>query len=165
MANSLGLVESAGQLRHAFGCFPSGVLAICAYAGDGPVGMAASSFTSVSLDPPLVSVCIQNTSSTWPVLRRQKVLGLSVLAEDQDAQCAALASKHGDRFAGVEWTSVKDGAVFVAGAALWLGCKVHTEVAAGDHTVVLLTVLGVRADASRAPLVFHGSRYRRLASL
>jgi len=127
--------------------------------------MAASSFTSVSLEPPLVSVCVQNTSATWPVLRRQRRLGMSVLAEDQDAQCAALADKKGDRFAGVEWTATEDGAVFIAGAALWLGCDVHKEIAAGDHIVVLLEVFGIRVDATRAPLVFHGSRYRRLATL
>lgn len=94
---------TGNQLRRAFGCFPSGVTAVCALVDGEPVGMAASSFTSVSVSPPLVSVCIQNISSTWPKLRRRPRLGLSVLAEGHDAACARLASKDGDRFADVGW--------------------------------------------------------------
>src|SRR5918997_4998820 len=72
------------ELRRAYGCFPSGVTAICTLVDGAPDGMAASSFTSVSLDPPLVSVCVQNTSTTWPRLRHLPRLGVSVLAESQD---------------------------------------------------------------------------------
>lgn len=76
----IGPVTTGDQLRRAFGCFPSGIT-VCALVDGTPVGMAASSFTSVSLAPPLVSVCIQHTSTTWPVLRNRPRLGLSVLAE------------------------------------------------------------------------------------
>ena len=69
-------------LRQAFACFPSGVTAFCGLAGDKPEGMAASSFTSVSIDPPLVSVCVANSSTTWPRLADLPSLGLSVLASD-----------------------------------------------------------------------------------
>lgn len=63
--------DKATLLRRAFGCFPTGVAAVCAVAETGPVGMAVSSFTSVSLEPPLLSVCMQNSSTTWPTLRRR----------------------------------------------------------------------------------------------
>ncbi|MDX3308758.1 flavin reductase family protein [Streptomyces sp. NPDC054884] len=150
-------------LRQAFGCFPTGVTALCALDSGTPVGMAASTFTPVSLQPPLVSVCVQGTSSTWPKLRRQSRLGLSVLAEGQDLVCRSLAGRDGDRFADVDWESGEDGEVYIHGANLWLDCSVHAELSGGDHRIVLLEIHGLKADPDRAPLVFHGSRFRRLA--
>lgn len=150
-------------LRRAFGCFPSGVTALCALDGGTPVGMAASTFTPVSLAPPLVSVCVQDTSATWPKLRGQHRLGVSVLAEGQDAICRSLASKEGDRFADVDWEAAEDGSVFIHGASLWLECSVHAELPGGDHTIALLEIQSLTVQPDRAPLVFHGSRFRRLA--
>jgi flavin reductase (DIM6/NTAB) family NADH-FMN oxidoreductase RutF len=153
------------QLRRAYGCFPSGVTAVCAMIADQPVGMAASSFTSVSLGPPLVSVCVGNGSTTWPRLRDRARIGISVLAHGQESTCRALSAKHEDRFANVEWEVSGDGAVFVQGASLWLNCSVSAELPAGDHTIVLLRVHGLRANLESEPLVFHGSRFRQLAAL
>ncbi|WP_434599010.1 flavin reductase family protein [Streptomyces sp. A5-4] len=158
-------VTAAHQLRQAFGCFPSGVTALCGYRDGEPVGLAASSFTSVSMEPPLVSVCIQHTSTTWPKLREQRRLGLSVLAEGQDEICARLASKDGDRFAGMDWVASDDGSVFVDGATLWLDCTIHQEVTFGDHDIVLLGIEGLSAVPDTSPLVFHASRFRRLAGI
>ena len=152
-------------LRRAFGCFPSGVTAVCALVDGVPVGMAASSFTSVSMDPPLVSVCVQDSSTTWPKLRERPRLGLSVLAEGHDAACTSLSSKHGDRFAGVDWEATTDDAVYVRGSTVWLDCSVEREVPAGDHAIVLLRIHGLRARPDTAPLVFHGSRFRTLAAV
>src|SRR5262245_24795929 len=106
-----------GLLRRAFGCFPSGVTAVCAMVGDSPVGMAASSFTSVSLEPPLVSVCFQASSTTWQRLRERPRLGISVLAQGQDEVCMSLAQKTNDRFADVAWDRTPRGAVVVRRAA------------------------------------------------
>jgi flavin reductase (DIM6/NTAB) family NADH-FMN oxidoreductase RutF len=156
-------ITDGHQLRQAFGCFPSGVAAVCAVVDGSPVGLAASSFTSVSVAPPIASVCVQHTSTTWPVLRQRPRLGLSVLAEGQDAVCQRLANKNGDRFAGTDWVSATDHSVFVEGATLWLDCTIHGEFTAGDHDIVLLDVHGLRADPKAPPLIFHGSRFRRLA--
>ncbi|MEU3509697.1 flavin reductase family protein [Streptomyces longwoodensis] len=158
-------VTAPQQLRQAFGCFPSGVTALCAYRDGEPIGLAASSFTSVSMEPPLVSVCLQHTSTTWPKLREQPRLGLSVLAEGQDEICARLARKEGDRFAGTEWFASESGSVFVEGATLWLDCTIHEEVTSGDHDIVLLRIQGLSAVPDTSPLVFHASRFRRLASI
>ena len=152
-----------GTLRRAYGCFPSGVTAICAMAGAEPVGMAASSFTTVSMEPPLVSVCIQQTSTTWPKLRARPRLGVSVLAEEHHDVCRSLSAKDGDRFAGVNWRADQGGAVFIGGAPLWLDCSLHTEVEAGDHLIALLEIERLRIDPDAAPLVFHASRFRLLA--
>jgi len=151
------------ELRRVFGCFPSGVIAVCAIVDGVPVGMAASSFTAVSVVPALVSVCIQNTSTTWPRLRGRTRLGVSVLAECHGEACVTLSRKVGDRFAGVSWTELPGGGVLVHGASAWLDCRPVAEVAAGDHTIALLEICSMGADPETPPLVFHGSQFRRLA--
>ena len=148
-----------------FGCYPSGVAAICAVVDGEPVGMAASSFTSVSVDPPLVSICVQNNSRTWPRLRDRPRLGLSVLAEGHTEACRTLSQKDGDRFAGVPWTDLPSGAVFIVGASAWLDCRMHSEVHAGDHTIVLLEICSLGADVGARPLVFHGSHFHGLTAV
>ncbi|MER6490130.1 MULTISPECIES: flavin reductase family protein [Streptomyces] len=156
-------LDSRG-LRDAFACFPSGVIALCALAQDGvPAGMVVSSFTTVSLDPPLVSVSVQNTSTTWPILRERARLGLSVLAEQQHREVRQLASTGTDRFAGVSWRAADDGAVYLDDAVGWFSCSVWNQLPAGDHTIALLEIRGLRTVAGGAPLVFHASRFRRLA--
>ena len=85
MRPSLGATE----LRRVFAAFPTGVTAIAALVDGVPVGLAASSFTSVSLEPPMVSVCVARTSATWPLLRRADRLGVSVLGAHQEEACQA----------------------------------------------------------------------------
>lgn len=159
------VTEEPTQLRQLYGCFPSGVTAICALDTGEPVGIAASSFTSVSISPALVSVCVQKTSTTWPRLRRLGRLGVSVLSQDQNDACRSLSAKTGDRFACVEWSSTAGGAVLVHGAVAWMECSIHEEVSAGDHTIALLDVHSICAEPERSPLVFHGSRFRQLAAI
>ncbi|GAA5040790.1 flavin reductase (DIM6/NTAB) family NADH-FMN oxidoreductase RutF [Thermocatellispora tengchongensis] len=150
-------------LRAAFGCFPSGVTAICAVIDGEPAGMAVSSFTSVSLEPPLISVCIQNTSRTWVRLRRAARIGVSVLADRHGDHCRRLSRRTGDRFGGIPWDIADSGAMFVRGAPAQFDCSLHREVEAGDHSIALLRVHALAACPASAPLVFHGSTFRRLA--
>ncbi|QLL09952.1 flavin reductase family protein [Mycobacterium vicinigordonae] len=150
------------SLREAFGHFPSGVIAIAAIVDGVREGLAASTFVPVSLEPPLVSFCVQNTSTTWPKLKNAASLGISVLGEAHDAAARALAAKTGDRFAGLETHSSGSGAVFVKGTALWLESAIEQLIPAGDHTIVVLRVSEVNVDAEVAPIVFHRSVFRRL---
>jgi flavin reductase (DIM6/NTAB) family NADH-FMN oxidoreductase RutF len=150
-------------LRNAFGCFPSGVTAICAMTDGEPAGMAASSFVSVSLDPPLVLVCIQNCSATWRKLRNAPRIGVSVLGEEHDRACSQLAAKSGNRFESLEWFTTAGGAVLLEGAAVSLDCSVVEEIAAGDHQLVLLRIEALKFQPTVNPLVFHASRFRKLA--
>ncbi|MFI6347408.1 flavin reductase family protein [Streptomyces sp. NPDC050560] len=141
-------------LRGVYGAFPSGVTAVAGLVDGAPVGLAASSFTSVSLDPPLVSVCADRASATWPALWRARRLGVSVLGAHQDALCRRLSRK-GDRFTGVALTVSPGGAVLIDGASAWFDCTVHARLPAGDHEVVLLRVHALSADQDTPPLVFH----------
>lgn len=160
-----GLLNPA-ELRRAYGRHPSGVAAVCAVEDEGtPVGIAASSFVGVSLDPPLISVCVQRSSTTWPRLVALSRLGVSVLSEDHDHLGRQLGSRTEDRFAGVDTVTTEAGALFIAGAALWLECTIHASLPGGDHEIVLLDVLGCRVAAPDVrPLVFHDSTFHTLGA-
>ena len=160
-----GTVDTTG-LREAFGRFPSGVTAVCALGGNGePIGIAASAFVGVSMEPPLVGLCVQYTSATWPLLRDRPRLGLSVLGDAQDRTCRQLASKTGDRFAGLDWHTTDEGALLLHGATAWLDCSVERSVPAGDHELVLFRVQRQCTHPHLGPLVFHASTFHTLAGL
>ena len=151
-------------LREAFGHFPSGVIAIAAEVDGIRVGLAASTFVPVSLDPPLVSFCVQNTSETWPKLKDLPRLGISVLGEAHDEAARTLAAKTGDRFAGLSTVSTDSGAVFVEGTSVWVESAIEQLVPAGDHTIVILRVSDITVHAAVPPIVFHRSTFRRLGA-
>jgi flavin reductase (DIM6/NTAB) family NADH-FMN oxidoreductase RutF len=150
------------SLREAFGHFPCGVIAIAAVVDGVREGLAASTFVPVSLDPPLVSFCVQNTSTTWPKLKGVPTLGISVLGEAHDEAARTLAAKTGDRFAGLETEHRESGAVFIRGTGLWLESAIEQLIPAGDHTIVVLRVSEITVDEQIAPIVFHRSVFRRL---
>jgi flavin reductase (DIM6/NTAB) family NADH-FMN oxidoreductase RutF len=151
------------ELRNAYACFPTGVTALCALVDGRPAGLAASSFTSVSLEPPLVSVCLQSNSTTWPQLRASPRLGVSFLGVYHDIACRQLSAKTGDRFAGISWEASAAGAVFIDGASVWLECLIDQCIAAGDHEIALLRIETLKVEPDVSPLVFHASRFRELA--
>lgn len=152
------------RLRQAFGVFPSGVVAVAAAVDGVLTGLAASSFTSVSLDPPLVSVSIANSSKTWPALRRADHLGITVLAAHHGPLCRQLAGPVDHRFDGVLFETAANGAVTVTDGLAGFDCTIYREVEAGDHTIVLLELHAVNhsVDAATAPLVFHRSGFGHL---
>jgi flavin reductase (DIM6/NTAB) family NADH-FMN oxidoreductase RutF len=155
---------SPSTLREAFGHFPTGVIAIAAEVDDTRVGLAASTFVPVSLEPPLVSFCVQNTSETWPKLRGLPYLGISVLGEAHDEAARTLAAKTGDRFAGLQTVSTESGAVFVEGTSVWLESSIEQLIPAGDHTIVILRVSDITVHPDVPPIVFHRSTFRRLGA-
>jgi len=153
------------RLREVFGIFPSGVVAVAALVEGEPVGLAASSFTSVSLDPPLVSFSIANASKTWPDLRRAAHLGITILADHHSTVARQLAGAVSRRFDGLTITATPDGAVTLDDGLAQFDTTIHQEVLAGDHTIVLLRLHAVRDGAGvpdPSPLVFHRSRFGRL---
>jgi flavin reductase (DIM6/NTAB) family NADH-FMN oxidoreductase RutF len=154
----------AARLRKAFGIFPTGVVAVAAEVDGAVIGLAASSFTSVSLDPPLVSVSIANTSKTWPDLRRADHLGVTVLADHQDVLCRQLAGPVAQRFDGVLLDASDEGAVTLDDGLAQFDCTVYREVEAGDHIIVLLELHSVDHPETGSPLIFHRSGFGRLAT-
>lgn len=160
--SSSGTNLSPASLREAFGHFPSGVIAIAAEVDGVRVGLAASTFVPVSLNPPLVSFCVQNSSTTWPKLKNLPVLGISVLGEAHDEAARTLAAKTGDRFAGLNTVTSGGGALFIDGTSVWLESAIEQLIPAGDHTIVILRVSEIHVHDDVAPIVFHRSAFRRL---
>jgi len=152
-----------GRLRQAFGVFPTGVVAVAAEVDGQQVGLAASSFTSVSLDPPLVSFSVASTSKTWPDLRRAAHLGVTILAEHHSEVCRQLAGPVEQRFDGIASTTSEDGAILLDEGLARFDCTIYREVEAGDHVIVLLELHRVEHTAGQ-PLVFHRSAFGRLSA-
>ncbi|MGW2218996.1 flavin reductase family protein [Nonomuraea sp. NPDC001684] len=149
------------RFRQVLGRFATGVVAITALdpANDQPCGLAANSFTSVSLDPPLVAFCVAHTSTSWPRVRGAKVVTVNVLAEHQQPVCAQMAAKGGDKFAGLAWTGSPGGNPVLEGALAWLDCVIEAEHPAGDHMIVVARVLQLDTHADGGPLVFFQGGY------
>ncbi len=161
-ARAPGAIDEA-LLRRAFGRFPTGVAAVCGLEDGSPLGLVASSFTSVSLEPPLVLICAAHSSRTWPRLGRLPALGLSILGEGDEVVVRRLTAPARDRFADLAWYASPDGAVLLEGAAAWFECRIEEQVRGGDHDVVLLSIDDVKVFADVAPLVFHASQFTKLA--
>jgi flavin reductase (DIM6/NTAB) family NADH-FMN oxidoreductase RutF len=151
------------RLRKAFGVYPTGVVAVAAEVDGRLTGLAASSFTSVSLDPPLVSFSVASTSKTWPDLRRAAHLGVTVLADHHGGVCRQLAGPVEHRFDGIAVKASDQGAVTLDEGLARFDCTVYREVEAGDHVIVLLQLHAVEHPETGSPLIFHRSGFGRLA--
>jgi flavin reductase (DIM6/NTAB) family NADH-FMN oxidoreductase RutF len=153
------------RLRDAFGTFATGVVALASELDGRAVGLVASTFVAVSLDPPIASVSISNSSTTWPAMRRAGALGVTVLAADQGEACRALAGPAEHRFEGLDYTVLPSGAVTVAGGLATFECSVLRVVEAGDHGLVLMNIRAYRLqNSSAAPLVVHRSGHGTFSS-
>ncbi|MFF8566619.1 flavin reductase family protein [Streptomyces albidoflavus] len=154
---------TAQSFRTVLGHVPTSVCVVAATTPDGPVGVTVGSFTSVSLDPPLVIFYGGATSASTEAIAGAGRFRVNVLAEDQQEVCAAFASRTGDRFATGEWEFAAGEPPRLAGAAAWIDCSVEADFPAGDHRAVLGRVHSLAAPpASPKPLVFHRGRLVRL---
>ncbi|MCJ0868384.1 flavin reductase family protein [Streptomyces sp. AP-93] len=146
--------------REVLGAFASGITVVAAVADDGrPAGLACQSFASLSLDPPLVLLCVGKGSSSWPKVRAAGRFGVSILAEDQRAVCEALGRRGEDKFAGVDWELSAHRAVRVTGALATVDCALEEVHEAGDHYLVTARVLELSASDGGSPLLYYRSAY------
>lgn len=155
----------ADSFRHVLGHYPTGVAVITAHTGAGPVGMAMNSFTSLSLQPPLVLFCPAESSATWPLLRSAGAIAINVLSAGQESVSRAFAARDSDRFAGIGWSAGGNGAPLLDDALGWLECTVEAEHPAGDHTVVIarIELMGVHDQIADPLVFFRGGYYRGIA--
>lgn len=123
--------------RRTLGSYPTGVVIVTADATDGPVGLAIGSFTSVSLDPPLVGFLPDKGSTSWPKIESTGVFCVNLLAADQLPVCEAFASRGGDKYTSVTWRTAVTGAPVLDGVLAWIDCRIERVDEAGDHFFVL----------------------------
>lgn len=156
-------VIDPSAFRSALGHFLTGVTVITAIDPEtgAPTGLAASSFTSVSMDPPLVSFCAAKTSSTWPRLRAAGHYCVNILGDGQAELSRRFASKSADKFDGVPWRREASGAPVLEGALAWVDCALHDALDAGDHVIALGRVLWVGARDAGGPLAYYRGGYGR----
>ncbi|WP_420583611.1 flavin reductase family protein [Ruegeria sp.] len=125
-------------LRNAFGSFMTGVTVVTAHDAAGePLGFTANSFTSVSLDPPLVLVCLANTSSNFETFANTSKFAVNILSEAQIEVSNTFARPVEDRFAAVDWQAGPHGSPILEGVSAWFDCATHKTVEAGDHLILI----------------------------
>lgn len=150
-------------LRDAMGCFATGVTVITTSDLNGvPLGFTANSFTSVSLDPPLVLFCIKRDSANVEVLRQRGAFAVNVLHIGQQAISTRFASRVQDRFAETEWELWDYQVPIILDAMANFECSVHEVIDGGDHVVVIGMVKRVHFDSPRDPLLYFQGKYRRI---
>jgi len=146
-------------LRQAFGTFVTGVTVITARDRDGtPRGMTANSFTSVSLDPPLLLVCVGKSAGSYPVFSTTESFAVNILHEGQTHISGTFASKSADKFQGISHDSVHTGAPVLTDSLTWFDCSLHQRVDAGDH-VILIGQVQAFGTSTAAPLGFCRGAY------
>lgn len=150
------------SFRQVLAGIPTGLVVVAAEVEGGIIGLSANSFTSVSLEPPLVSVSFAHTSTTWPLLRGAPRWGISVLGEHQGHVLQELRGPSHARFSEIGM-DVDAGAAHVVGALAKLTVELEAEIEAGDHALTLLRVLSLERDMEQRPLIYFNSDAHRLS--
>jgi len=154
---------AARRFRDVLGTFASGITVVTSISGGDPVGMTCQSFSSVSLDPPLVLFVPAKTSRAWPLIQRSGRFCVNVLAADQEHVSAQMATKGPDKFNGLRWHPAEvTGSPVVEGTLAHLDCTIHQVHEAGDHYVVIGKVQHLETTDSDVtdPLLYFRGAYR-----
>lgn len=147
-------VSDSADYRKVLGHVPTSVAVVTAHGRSGPVGMTVGSFTSVSLEPPLIAFFVDRSSSTWPRLYESDHFGVNVLGQDQADLCKAFSRRAKDRFDGVAWHASGRGVPLLEDAIVNLACtRVKVDVI-GDHFQVVGRVESLELRATDPPLIF-----------
>jgi flavin reductase (DIM6/NTAB) family NADH-FMN oxidoreductase RutF len=151
------------EFRTACSKFPTGVIIATVIASDEmPYGMSISSFTSVSLDPLLVLLCIDHRAQMIELLSVGTHIGINVLADDQQALSERFSKHWRERFTGTRWHAGFTGVPLLAGVLATLECKIGSLVSAGDHLIVIAKAIHVDST-NRKPLVYVNRSYAQIA--
>lgn len=156
------------EFRKAVGAFPTGVTVITTQGDDGhPYGMTANAFSSVSLDPPLVLVCVISGTEGHSTIERNGVFAVNILGAEQGPISRFFASRDRPRgkaaFVDVPHTTVSTGSPILDGVAAYLDCRLAALHGAGDHVIFIGEVLALGVDPGGASLLYHAGRYSRVS--
>jgi flavin reductase (DIM6/NTAB) family NADH-FMN oxidoreductase RutF len=154
------------DLRNALGTFATGVTVITTCGATDPYGMTANAFSAVSLDPPLVLVCVKSDSQGSESIQQNGVFAINILALEQESISQYFASRDrlrgADAFSGIAYRTAATGAPVLEGTTAYLDCSLQSSHPAGDHVIFIGEVRALGMDPVARPLLFHGGRYRQL---
>lgn len=154
------------RFREVLGVYPTGVCVVAALDETGqPVGMVVGTFTSVSLDPPMVGFLPDKKSASWPLIERAGKFCVNVLASDQRDLCRQVATRGPDKFGAVDYAVSDRNLPVLANAIATIECAIHSVNEAGDHWFVLGNVLAMDVHREEDPMLFHRGRYGGFAEL
>ncbi len=155
------------RFRQVLGHYPTGVTIVTGIGPAGPVGATIGSFTSVSLDPPLVGFLPMSGSVSWQAMAESGSFCVNVLSSEQDELCWRFAkSGNGDKFADVAWEPAGSGSPILGGAVAWIDCAIESVTEMGDHLFVLGRVVALdHADNGAEPSIFFKGKLRSLDAL
>jgi 3-hydroxy-9,10-secoandrosta-1,3,5(10)-triene-9,17-dione monooxygenase reductase component len=158
-------MSEARQLREVLGKFVTGVVVVTASGNTGPVGLTANSFTSVSLDPPLVLFCVHRSSRVRGTFEVAGAFGVNILSEHQEAVSLQFSRPRDGRAEGIAFRRGTTGVPLLADALAYLDCDLEQQIDAGDHIIMLGRVRDYKVQrAGHRPLTFYSGRYSRLTS-
>jgi flavin reductase (DIM6/NTAB) family NADH-FMN oxidoreductase RutF/pimeloyl-ACP methyl ester carboxylesterase len=153
----------ARTLRDALGCFATGITVVTALTAEGlPIGLTANSFTSVSLDPPLLLVCIANAAGSAQALHDSSHFGVNVLQIGQQPVSNRFAGRGEDRFSSTTWSPGETGVPLLTGSLGSFECRRDAVHDGGDHFILVGEVLRAQFEPRRDPLLYFRGKYRRL---
>jgi len=154
------------QFRTTLGQFCSGVVIATGSLAGVPAGFAAQSFTSLSLDPPLIALCPARTSSSWPKLRDSGSFCINILAANQKPVCDLFAKSGVDKFSSLAWRPGVTGSPILDGVVAYIDCDLEAEHDAGDHTIAVGRVRDMAVlDETAAPLLVFRGTYGQFGAL
>lgn len=155
---------SSTDFRGALGAFATGVTVITTQGEEHPYGMTANAFSSVSLDPPLVLVCVIKDTEGSRSIATNGVFAVNILSVDQEAVSRFFASRERPRgwkgFEAISHSRAASGSPILDGSAAYLDCRVHASHEAGDHIIFVGEVMAIGRNPEARPLLFHGGGYR-----
>src|SRR5437016_6604931 len=150
------------ELRRILGHFPTGVTVITTKDTTGsPFGLTANAFTSLSLNPPLILICVDKGAQCYSCFVESNVFTVNFLHEDQEEISRRFATKGADKFAGLKWQPGSNGAAIIDGVMGYVECKITESHDGGDHTIVVGEIVNASAKGER-PLLFFKGKYQRL---
>lgn len=158
---------TAKEFRSALGAFATGVTVITSQSGDRSYGMTANAFTSLSLDPPLVLICVIGGTEGFRTIEENGVFAVNVLGADQEPISRYFSSKERPRgreaFREISHRNGASGSPILDGVAAYLECRLTAQHPAGDHVIFIGEVQALGVDPNVAPLLFHHGKYRLLS--
>lgn len=159
---------SSESLRSAMRAWSAGVTVVTAVHEGQHHGMTVNSFTSISLDPALITISLQTGSRTNELISKARAFGLTILSADQMEISNTFAGRIADvddRFAGLETETLVTGSPLIKGGLAWLDCRVVETFNAGMNTLFIAEVVAASGTGEGQPLVYHNREYWKLSQL